>query len=160
MNMQNRIARLFQGRSPGMTAVEGALAIPILLVLVLSLVETGNMAHAWLTTYKAAQTGARFAATGQGEDDGTRMALISLQVDMIMDRLEGGAAAVNVSSWPGTAASGEGTPGNAGDPCGLVEVEVVYDYHPVTPLMGSVFPEIVTLAGTDRKVVEPYKPCD
>ena len=50
--------------------------------------------------------------------------------------------------------------GNAGPPCGLVEVEVVYVYHPVTPLGGGIFPEVVTMTGADRKIIEPYKPCD
>lgn len=161
--LQNEIFRIIRRTvrksGPGMAAVEAALAIPILLVLVLSLVETGNMAHAWLTVHKAAQTGARFAATGQGEDDGSRMALIELQVDKSMERLRGGASGINVSSWAGIPATGAGAPG-AGNPCGMVEVEVVYDYHSITPLAGTVFPAIIPLAGADRKMVEPYKPCD
>ncbi|MBU1247361.1 MAG: pilus assembly protein [Proteobacteria bacterium] len=151
---------IFRGAPGGMVAVETALILPVLLVLALGTIETGNILHAWLTVHKAAQTGARFASTGQGDDDGSRLALIELQVGQVMDRLEGGAATVNVSSWAGNVASGEGAQDSAGPPCGLVEVEVVYDYHPITPLTGDLFPEVVVLAGSDRKIIEPYKPCE
>ncbi len=157
--MMQRLGIMIRSSKPGMVAVEAAMILPILLVLVLGVAEIGNMLHAWLTVHKAAQTGARFAATGQGDEDGSRLALIKLQVGMVMERLEGGAAEINVASWAGNVASGSGAQGDPGGPCGVVEVEVVYAYRSVTPLGRGIFPEIVLLTGADRKVSEPYKPC-
>lgn len=143
----------------GLAAVEAALALPVLLVLVLGVVETGNMLYSWLTVHKAAQAGARFAATGQGDEDGSRLALVELAAGRVLERLDG-AASVSVGSWPGLPAAGEPVAGDPGPPCGLVQVSVVYPYHPVTPLVGALLPEVVHLSGSGRKLVEPYRPCE
>jgi len=152
--------RFNKQRQSGSVAVEFAYILPLVFLLVLGFIEFGNLFYSWLTTYKAAQDGARFAATGQGEDEGTRMSQIQEAVARHMDRLEGGASEMIVSSWPRGVYEGEGTEGDAGDPCGMVEVTVAYAYHPITPLLDSILPETILLSGSDRKVNEPWSVCE
>ena len=147
-------------KQKGSVSVEFAFVAPMVILLVLGFVETGNLFYSWLTTNKAAEAGARFASTGQGEEEGTRLALIQAEVAGHMDRLRGGADEVVVSSWPMGSFSGEGAQGDAGDPCGMVEVEVAYAYHPVTPVLGDLLPETITLTGSERSVNEPWYRCD
>lgn len=147
-------------KQSGMTAVEFALIAPIVIVLLLGFVECGNLFYSWLTTYKAAQTATRFAATGQGYEDGNRMALIEQQVSGVMSRLSGGATSITISSWPQGAFAGDGTSGDAGCPCGMVQVEVGYDYQPITPFLGDLLPSVIAIAGSDRKINEPWYRCD
>ncbi len=147
-------------RQSGTVAVEFAYILPIVFVLVLGFIECGNLFYSWLTTYKAAQAGARFAATGQGEDEGTRMTRIQEEVARHMDRLEGGASETTISSWPRGIYDGDGTQDDAGNPCGMVEVTVAYAYHPITPILDTILPETILISGSDRKVNEPWSVCE
>lgn len=146
-------------RRRGITTVEFALTLPFIIILVMGMVEVGTMYFSWMTVQKAAQTGARFAATGIGEEEGTRMTQILQQTEDWMEALDKGGKVITVSSWPTTSATGEGVSGNAGGPCQLVEVAVVYSYHPFTPIVGSMFPDVIEISGQDRKINEPWKPC-
>ncbi|MGE4292361.1 MAG: TadE/TadG family type IV pilus assembly protein [Desulfovibrio sp.] len=145
--------------SGGMTVVEFAMIFPLLVLLVLGLLESGNLFSDWLTVRKAAQAGARFATTGQGEEEGTRLALIRSEVERVMSRLPG-TTGVEVASWPTPTASGAGVENDAGCPCGMVEVRVEYEYQPVTPLLELVLNDTVLLSGSDRKVNEPWQRCE
>lgn len=145
--------------SRGLAAVEMALLLPVALTLIFGLIETGNLFFTWLTVQKAAEMGARFAATGQGEDEGTRVAQITAQAEILLTDLSATDAAVSVRSWPTINATGSGVSGSAGDPCGIVEVRVSLNYHPITPLLGDVLPETIPVSGSDRKVNEPWRPC-
>lgn len=155
--MKNRTSR--PGRR-GILSVEFALILPVLIVLVMGFIEMGTMFHSWLTLQKAAQSGARFAATGVGEEEGTRLTRIEDVTAEWLASLDKGAKEITISSWATPAAVGEGVSGSAGGPCQLVEVAVVYAYHPYTPIVGSLLPEVVPLYGADRKLNEPWKPCD
>jgi len=144
----------------GLVSMEFALILPLLLAFAMALIEGGVMFHSWLTIQKAAQSGARFAATGQGEDEGTRMAQILGVTEEWMDHLEKGEKTIVVRSWSGALPEGDGVDGDAGGPCQMVEVDVTYAYHPFTPVIGSALPETINLRGTDRKLNEPWRPCD
>ncbi len=152
--------RTSNSRRKGMTTVELGLILPFLMVMVMGILEMGTMAYSWMAIQKAAQTGARFAATGVGEEEGTRMSQTIQITEDWMAALDKGAKEITVSSWPTTAASGSGTSGSAGGPCQLVEVAVVYQYHPYTPIVGAVLPDVIPLFGSDRKLNEPWKPCE
>lgn len=143
-----------------MTTVELALILPFIFVIAMAMIEFGTMFYSWLTLQKAAQSGARFAATGLGEEEGTRLSQIEEITEGWLESLNRGNKEITISSWPGLTASGDGSTGTAGGPCQLVEVAVVYDYHPFTPLVGGIFPEIIKLEGHERKLNEPWKPCD
>lgn len=144
----------------GMASMEMALLLPLLLALTMIIIEGGIIFYSWMTIQKAAQSGSRLAATGKGDEDGTRLALITAETEHWLERLNSGSKEITISSWPGQVASGNGTAGNAGGPCQLVEVAVVYNYHPFTPIVGDMLPEIIKLRGFDRKLNEPWKPCD
>lgn len=143
----------------GLTSMEFALILPILVVLVMAIIEAGTMFSAWMTIQKAAQSGARYAATGIGDDGGDRVGLIVLQTEKWLESLNGGKEIV-VKSWPTPEAAGDGVAGDAGPPCGLVEVSVTYGYEPITPVFEAMFPDDIELNGRDRKLNEPWKPCD
>ncbi|QJB55228.1 TadE/TadG family type IV pilus assembly protein [Pseudodesulfovibrio sp. zrk46] len=153
-NQKQRIAR------QGITSMEFAMVLPFVVTLVFGLVEFGNMFYSWLAVQKAAQVATRFAATGVGEEEGTRISQINqIAADWLAD-LDNGSKEIVISSWPTPAASGAGAVGSAGDPCGLVQVAVVYNYEPFTPIVSSILPTTVSLHGQDRKLNEPWKPCD
>lgn len=148
-------------RRRGISTVEFALILPILMAMILGTIEMGTMFYSWLTIQKAAQSGARFAATGIGEEEGTRLTQITEVTQEWLKALDNGnTKEITVSFWPTPAATGEGTSGNAGGPCQLVEVEVVYGYQPYTPVLSSVLPDVIHLMGTDRKLNEPWRPCE
>lgn len=144
----------------GMTTLELALVMPFIIVMALGFIEMGNMYTAWMTVQKAAQSGARFAATGIGSEDGNRVNLIVQETEKWLESLGSSDKVVTVRSWSTTDGAGDGVSGNAGGPCGLVEVGVVFDYEPMTPILSSLFPDIIEITGSDRKLNEPWKPCD
>ena len=144
----------------GLAAVETALILPILFILVMAIVEGGNAFSAWLTVQKAAQLGARFAATGRGEDDGNRLSQIIAATEAGVATLDQDKVVITIRSWPDLNATGDGINNDAGAPCTLAEVAVVYNYEPFTPLVSPLLPDSIPLRGYDRKVNEPWKPCD
>lgn len=151
---------LKHSRRRGMTTMEFAMILPFLVVLVLGMVEFGTMFYSWLTIQKAAQSAARFAATGVGEEEGTRMNQTLQLAESWMTDLDNGSKEIVITSWPTPNATGQGVEGSAGTPCGLVEVAVTYNYHPFTPVVSAMLPEVLQLHGQDRKMNEPWKPCD
>lgn len=152
MNMKRQSRR-------GITTVEFALLLPILFFLVMGIIETGNMFSAWMTIQKAAQSGARFATTGIGDEDGSRLNLIVEETEQWLVALNGDKT-VEVRSWPTTDVLGDGNSGDPGGPCGLVEVGVTYDYTPITPVFEALLEGAIELTSHERKLNEPWKPCD
>ncbi|WP_250645561.1 TadE/TadG family type IV pilus assembly protein [Salidesulfovibrio onnuriiensis] len=161
MNISATLNKMKDRRSrEGMTTLEFALVLPVLFILLLCLVEMGTICYSWLTLQRAAQDGARFASTGQGYEEGTRLTQIQEKTGSMLSVLRDGNKEIIIRSWPDMAATGEGISGNAGEPCQIVEVMVTYDYEPFTPLIAQVLPPTITLLGSDRKVNEPWYPCD
>ncbi|BCS89613.1 TadE/TadG family type IV pilus assembly protein [Pseudodesulfovibrio sediminis] len=144
----------------GLAAVETALILPILFMVTMAIVEGGNGFYAWLTVQKSAQIGAHFAVTGRGEDEGTRLSQIITATEAGARSLEQDKLVVTVRSWPDLTAAGDGIENDPGAPCQMVEVAVVYNYEPFTPLISPLLPDSIPLRGYDRKVNEPWKPCD
>jgi len=147
-------------RRKGMAAVEMALILPILFMLIMGIIEGGNAAYSWLTVQKASQIGARFAATGRGDEEGTRLSQIITTTEAALTTLDNNSYEINVRSWPDLSATGDGIDNDPGAPCQLAEVSVRYSYKPFTPLVGAILPNSIPLYGYDRKVNEPWKPCD
>lgn len=152
-------AHVAQGRQAGVTVVETALVMLVLLTMALGVVELGYMAFAQATAHKAAQVGARYAVTGQGDGEGTRVADIESRAEDMAATLDAGTVEIHVRSWPGTDASADPVEDDAGGPCQLVEVEVRYAYPPFTPIVGKLFPDPMVVVGRQRMVNEPWKPC-
>ncbi|WP_338669516.1 TadE family protein [Pseudodesulfovibrio methanolicus] len=147
-------------RRAGLAAVETALILPIMFMLVMAVIEGGNAVYAYVTVQKAAQLGARFAATGRGADEGTRLNDIIQATQAGLTTLKQSNIEISVRSWPDVQATGDGIDNDPGAPCQLAEVAVVYNYEPFTPLVAPLLPETIPLRGFDRKVNEPWKPCD
>lgn len=147
-------------RRRGMTTMELALILPIVLLLTMGIIEGGTMFYSWLTIQKAAQNGARFGATGAGVETGSRETQIIQVTQKWLVSLNNGSKEISLRHWPGTMAEGDGIDGSAGGPCQLMEVAVLYNYHPFTPIISAILPESVPLQGHDRKLNEPWKPCN
>lgn len=147
------------GKRLGMTVAEFGLVLPAVMVLLLGTMEMGNLFHSWLTVQKAAQEAVRIAATGEGADDGTRMIRIENKALERMEPLQG-TKTVTVSSWPRGQASDTGSQGSAGSPCEIVEVRASCTYTPLISLMEPILPDDITLSSADRKLNEPWRPCD
>jgi len=143
----------------GTTVVEAALIMLVLLAMGLGVVELGYMAFAQATVHKAAQVGARYAVTGLGEDDGTRVAAIEARAQDMAQTLDAGTLEVSVRTWPAMATGEDAVEDDAGGPCEMVEVEVRYAYAPFTPIVGPLFPDPMVVVGRQRMINEPWKPC-
>jgi Flp pilus assembly protein TadG len=143
----------------GSTAVEMALVLPILLLFIFGVVEVSNLYRIALTLSKAAEMGAHVAVTGQGYDDGTRMAAITNTVKSYLTAIPAPAPVITVSSWPGINPGQTPVKGSAGQPCQLVEVRVDYTYTMITPIVGPIMGGHVLLSRYDRMVNEPWIPC-
>lgn len=143
----------------GTTVVEAALVIGVLLAMGLGVVEMGYMAFAQATVHKAAEVGARYAVTGLGEDDGSRLTGIEARSRGMAQTLDAGALEVHVRTWPGMATGEDAVEDDAGGPCEMVEVEVRYAYAPLTPIVGPLFPDPMVVVGRQRMINEPWKPC-
>lgn len=143
----------------GTSVLEFALVLPVLLAMIFCVVETGNIYFASATVGKAARVGVRYAVTGVGYDDGTRLTLIREAAEAITASLPG-ETAIEVRSWDSDDFSGDGEADNAGSPCELVQVRVTYAYTPVTPIIGELILGGLTLTGTERMINEPWLSCD
>lgn len=158
--MHARGKTLFRSEN-GSGMIEFALILPIFIALSLAVIESGNMFRSWLTLNKSAQMAARFAATGQGDEEGTRLSLIMAEARKLETSLPGAnpVMEVEVCSRPGLDASAPCVGGQAGGPCEMVEVNVRYVYSPATPLLGNLMSDTLVLSGSDRKINEPWRIC-
>lgn len=151
--------RLFS-KERGSAAMEAALVLPIVILVCMGVVEMGSMFRTWISLQKAAQEGARFATTGQGELEGNRLTRIKQTATDMLIAMPGGATPfVEVKSWENDTATGPYTLNDPGEPCKAVEVEVRYQYIPFTPFVDQFMPAEVVLTGKSLKVNEPWQPC-
>ncbi len=147
-------------RRRGQSLVEMAVIMPLFLLLAMGIVESGLLFFAWVTVQNAARTGTRVAVTGTGMSDNTRVNQVRAATQAMVNRLYyASSATINVRSWPNSTGSGSATSNDAGNPCSLVEVEVLYPYTPIMPVIKSFMPASITLRGVDRKLNEPWSQC-
>jgi len=97
-------------RDRGAAAVEMAIVLPLLLLLVCGIIDFGRMFNAQITLTEAAREGARAAALGG--DPGARATAVAGDLDVTVD--------------PGTPC--------AGDPSQDARVKVRYSFTFVTPI--------------------------
>jgi Flp pilus assembly protein TadG len=110
---------------PGSAAVEFALLLPILLLVLLALVQVGALARDQLVLTQASRAGAREAAVN-GSIDAVHEAVRSAAAGLNSERV-----AIDVA-WTG----------ERGDP---VTVSLTYEVPVASPLAGWLLPETVTL---------------
>jgi len=145
----------------GSAVAEFAFILPVLLALIMFLVEGGNLFRAWLTLQKSSQMAVRFATTGQGDEDGTRLAQIVAEAKKLESSLPGGSPAMTVAvcSRPGTDLAASCADDDPGQPCQMVEVRTSVLYTPFTPLVAAALPETLQIRSTERGINEPWKVC-
>ncbi|WP_236615067.1 TadE/TadG family type IV pilus assembly protein [Desulfovibrio sp. X2] len=145
----------------GSSVVEFALFFPAMIALSMLLIEGGNMFRAWLTLHKSAQTAVRFATTGQGDEDGSRLSQIVAQARLMQEDLPGNSPVMDVDVCSRTKPdmSLPCTGADPGGPCEMVQVEVRYSYQPLTPFAADLLPSDLTMEATERGINEPWKVC-
>ncbi|HEY7659831.1 MAG TPA: TadE/TadG family type IV pilus assembly protein [Actinomycetota bacterium] len=117
----------------GAVAVEFALILPLLLMLVLGIIEFGFGYHAWDSTQNGAREGARLAA-------------VEPNIVLIEDRVRGSSGFLDQANLSVTitcrkfdgASFGTCAPGQDWDEGDIVRVQVDYAYDYITPLPGFV----------------------
>ena len=146
--MTNPARRRGAGSDRGAAAVEFALLLPLLLLIVFGIVDLGRAINAQITLTQAAREGARVLALPGGqvlEPDGQ----LAYQ-----DRAD--AAAIGLSPPP-TVTDGPDSKGFTGCPAGQVGddavVQVTYNFTFITPI-GSLFGPTKTLTA------EGVMPCE
>lgn len=145
----------------GSSVVEFAFIFPVLLALAMLLIEGGSMLQGWLTLQKSAQMAVRFATTGQGDEEGNRLALIMEEARKLESSLPGTAPSmqVDVCSRHEADIAASCAAGNPGAPCEMVEVETSFVYTPMTPLVASLLPSDLLITSRERGINEPWKVC-
>jgi hypothetical protein len=123
-------------RSRGISLVETALAIPLLLLLVFGTVDLGRILFGHLTLQHAVREAGRFAVTGN-TTTGTggrhpRLDSVIQKAVFWAQPFPLTAADVQVSSRMGGA-------GSVGGPGDLVTISIHYPIHFLTPLIGKFF---------------------
>lgn len=117
----------------GAVAVEFALILPLMLMLILGIIEFGFGYHAWDSTQNGVREGARLAAVDSNETD------IRQRVEDSSSFLDPANLTVVIECQPvGTttfSACGAGADWDAGD---LVRITANYTYDYITPLPGFV----------------------
>lgn len=112
----------------GQAMVEFAVILPILLLLVMGIIEFGLIFNAYLTIQNASREGARYGITGASDAD-----IVSL-VRSDCSSLQSTYLTVNVTPTEGSRNSGD-----------TLVVSVSYSYHMVTPIISSLFSNVVAL---------------
>jgi Flp pilus assembly protein TadG len=112
----------------GTSAIEFALVLPLLLLLLLALVQVGVLAHDQLVLTQASRAGAREAAVGPSAgavDEAVRNAAVGLDGERLRVEI--------------VRAGARGSP---------VTVSLTYEAPIATTLAGWLFPDSVTLRGS------------
>ena len=145
------------GREQGQSAVEFALVLPLLLMLIFALIEFGVLFMSWVTVEHSAREATRYAVTGRSEAGLTRLESIVEVAESQAGWLPFALDSVIVRSSPNTDFSGlvEGDPGG---PCYAIEVEINYTHQGFTPFIFELIPSL-TLQGRERIIAEPFAPC-
>ncbi len=153
---------MLRKRSRGQGLTELAIILPILLLSVFLIVETGRIFQAYVTVQNAARQGARYAVTGQGGDD--RVTNIK---EAAKDILAAGLPLADCGGYCcDTNPPPEGycilvwSPGgydDAGLPGQRVQVQVTYQVRVITPFLSTIA-RVVPVTGRVEMVNEPIGP--
>ncbi len=142
--------------SKGQGLTEFAIILPVLLITIFMIIETGRIFQAYVTVQNAARDGARYAITGQG---GAERASNVKQA--AKDILVAGLPLIEpncgmnylpeyycITVWAGEL-------DDAGEPGQRVQVEVTYNVRIITPILSGIAP-IVPVKGRVEMINEPF----
>jgi hypothetical protein len=142
-------------RRRGLSLVETALAIPLLLLLVFGTVDIGRVLFGHLTLQHAVREAGRFAVTGRTlagiHGDHPRL-------DSVLKILVEDAQPFPLTSADISVSSQNGGAGSAGGPGDVVTIKVVYPIRFLTPMIGKYFRDgefVVEVASTFRNEFFP-----
>jgi hypothetical protein len=151
MSRKGRVGKKTR-REQAQSLVEFALVLMAVLTVMMGIVEFGRLLQTWLTVQNSAQTGIRFAITGQGYNtadpwDATRLQEIkdearrvasSLSIDTSAGPVQPGYFNVSVhASDPPQPTPGVEFPGG---PNARVSVDVTYNHPLITPIVRQIVP--------------------
>jgi Flp pilus assembly protein TadG len=135
------IARL--NREDGVAAVEMALVMPVLLLLVLGIIDVGRLVSTQVAVQDAAQEGALFAAFAPSS------------YSTVRDRVKTTADDLGVATNDVQVTCPEGNDGDR------IDVTVGYDFDLLTPLIEQMFGDTVRLTKTVKSEIYLEEPhCD
>ena len=142
-------------RRRGVSLVETALAIPLLLLLVFGTIDLGRVLFGHLTLQHAVREGGRFAVTGRtlGGMRGDHPRLDSVFKIVVQD-----AEPFPLTTSDIHVSSANGGEGSAGGPGDVVTISVKYPIQLLTPMIGRLFREgrvVVEVASTFRNEFFP-----
>jgi Flp pilus assembly protein TadG len=127
----------------GQAITEAAIATSLLLLLVMGVLEMGQVFFVKLTLQNAVRTAGRYAMTGSCIGSGGSCSLS--RYDSVVQVLQNSSAGIlkpaNLAEVRISCTNyGGGCPNAAGGPTDAVSVSVSHAYHFVTPLVGRFFP--------------------
>ena len=153
------------GRRPenGQSLAEFALIAPIFFLMIFGIIDLSRAFQSYVTIQEAARSGARYAVTGRIDCTGVaiqnRNNCIVHTVDQRVKDLDGHTSiTTKYRKWTYPAYADPPTENDAGQQCDAVEVEVDYTFHPVTPIMSRIIPD-VPMQAKERLVNEPFGTC-
>jgi Flp pilus assembly protein TadG len=157
------IRRCLRRGEGAQTLAEFAIILPVLILVIFSLVDLARAMQSYVTVQHGARDGARYAVTGRidctGASPVNRDNCIRQKVkERIQDLNNAGSATISFRSWDFPAYADPPTANSAGQQCDAVEVQVTYNYDPITPLFNS-FISNIPMTAAERMVIEPYGTC-
>jgi Flp pilus assembly protein TadG len=156
---------MLRKRSRGQALTEFAIILPVVLVAMFLIIETGRIFQAYVTVQNAAREGARYAITGQGGE--LRVTNIK---EVAKSMLTAGLPLIEESGCEDYCCDNDFLPeyycvvvwsrgqyDYAGLPGERVQVQVTYNVRVVTPILSSIAP-YVRLMGRVEMINEPFGP--
>jgi Flp pilus assembly protein TadG len=148
----------------GQTLAEFAIILPVLFLIIFGLVDMARAMQSYVTIQEAARDGARYAVTGR--IDCTGPAVQSREnciAQMVEDRThqlnDSETITTEFRSWDYPLYADPASENDAGEQCDAVEVEVTYEYKPITPIFTALVTDNVTMKARERLVNEPFGTC-
>jgi Flp pilus assembly protein TadG len=147
----------------GQTLAEFGMILPVLILLIFGLIDIARMMESWVSIQEAAREGARYGVTGRidctGPASPDREKCIRQTVTNATASLNNKASITTTfKSWDFPAYAEPPAANNAGLQCDALEVDVAYDYQPITPVFRFFFNH-VPMQASERMVNEPYGTC-
>lgn len=160
-----RKPRVTRRRRPenGQSLAEFALIAPIFFLMIFGIIDLSRAFQAYVTIQEAARGGARYAVTGRIDCTGVaiqnRNNCIIHTVDVrVKDLDDHDSVTTSYRKWTYPTYADPPTEGDAGQQCDAVEVEVEYTFHPITPVISRLIPD-VPMQAKERLVNEPFGTC-
>ena len=125
-------------RRRGVTLVESAIAVPILLMVLFAIFDVSRLIYSHFAIQHAVREGARFAVTGRRlADPGNPGSFFTRRDSIVQKVIEQAEPFVTLHTAAVTLTSTTGGPNSAGGPGDLVTVRVIHKVSLLTPF--SVF---------------------